>query len=48
MEKFIADQFKKMIVERTGLSLRTQDQKKLIQAVNRRTAVLKLCAPIRN
>jgi len=42
MDKFIADQFKKMIVERTGLNLRTQDNQKLIQAVNRRTAVLKL------
>ncbi len=42
MDKFLADKFKKMIVERTGLCLRTQDDEKLIQAVNRRTAVLKL------
>ena len=42
MDKFLSNQFKKMIAERTGLCLRTQDDEKLIQSVNRRTAVLKL------
>ncbi|MDM8541982.1 CheR family methyltransferase [Desulfococcaceae bacterium HSG9] len=42
MDKLLTDQFKKIIVERTGLYLRTQDNEKLIQAVNRRTAILKL------
>ncbi|MDM8553255.1 CheR family methyltransferase [Desulfococcaceae bacterium HSG7] len=42
MDKFLTDQFKKIIAERTGLYLRTQDSEKLILTVNRRTEVLKL------